>query len=149
MGPPPFCLIYLFSFPHPSHPPFLSKGHPKLVKALAKLYGTLMGREIDPLKEVWMCVLLCLHVQYNSRRAICVNVSSHPSLPPPHLAFFPSFLLLNPFSSTFLSLPSSPVPSPLKVIITHGAYTALSHATRAFLNPGDEVSYVGGNIVFA
>ncbi|KAL5484469.1 hypothetical protein EMCRGX_G020977 [Ephydatia muelleri] len=53
-----------------------SQGHPKLVKALAKLYGTLMHREIDPLKEV---------------------------------------------------------------IITHGAYTALSHATRAFLNPDDEV----------
>lgn len=53
-----------------------SQGHPKLVKSLAKLYGTLMRREIDPLKEV---------------------------------------------------------------IITHGAYTALSHATRAFLNAGDEI----------
>lgn len=115
MGPSPFCLIYLFSFPHPSHPPpppFLFKGHPKLVKALAKLYGTLMGREIDPLKEVCKCVLLCLHVHSNIKqsdmrqRILSSILTSSPSC---LLSFFPSpqSLLLHLPLSALLPCPFS------------------------------------------
>ena len=30
----------------------ISQGHPRLVKALAKMYGKLYDREIDPMSEV-------------------------------------------------------------------------------------------------
>lgn len=89
--------------PSTSDPYFSNwQGHPRLVKALGKLYSKMLGRELDPMSNV--SHFLVEWPTYSCWRA-CIQ-----------------WLCIT-----------------LQVLVTEGAYSALSHAINGFVQEGDEV----------
>ena len=102
-SPPPFLIDALTEA---ARQPLLNQytrghGHPRLVKALAKMYGQLQGREINPMTEVHRCSnIVCLGV-FGAHISLARIASPNISI---FFVLYTSFLLFHSLALTSTSI---------------------------------------------